>query len=53
VTTDTSTPNATIGISAMSNVKIRLFTPPNVKVGPGFAFGVTCAATRRDTNEYR
>jgi hypothetical protein len=33
VTTDSATPNATIGTSATSNVKMRLFTPPNVEVG--------------------
>ena len=32
VTTAGSRPNATIGTSATSNVKIRLFTPPNVRV---------------------
>ena len=37
VTTDSSSPNATIGTTATSNVKIRLFTATTVKVRAGRA----------------
>jgi hypothetical protein len=32
---------------------MRLFTPPNVKVGQDFALGVTCPVTRQGACEYR
>ena len=48
VTTDSSTPNATIGTSATTSVRIRLFTPPTVErhspgrvAGGGFTLSVT------------
>jgi hypothetical protein len=37
VSSDSSNPNATIGTTATSNVKIRLFTATTVKVRPAWA----------------
>jgi hypothetical protein len=42
-----------MGTSATSNVKMRLFTPPNVEVGSNFALGVTCRVTNPGACEYR